>query len=366
MHPAKHPVSQESVDEEDEQVFEEEAQAQLAIGKKGKGKGKGKKSIVKGPFKSGPIPDQAKEHAFAIHANFKKQIQDLAAEIRKAPQLLFSLVGEGPLLSCHALTRWGTFEAWYGVHGEIKKSKNNWNRIVTAECDKFCKDNLGDKWEDPEALTELFEPIMTWHLEKYETYMEELKLEGTFNKVIGKVQHEFVRLPDHISRTGSAMWGATPAFERMKIDEKGVISRQIMKWETLLRRADMALNSEAKEQEKELWTVQIMGDKRDHAHQAFLAWLGRDIEDMECEIDDPDLKEVALVLSTACGHLITVEDSVKFTKELAESNGLPAGKSLKQKGALRKRVKCGNAILPCNLYDYPEDPNHAESSKAPA
>ncbi|KAG6912684.1 hypothetical protein DXG01_012855 [Tephrocybe rancida] len=73
------------------------------------------------------------------------------------------------------------------------------------------------------------------------------------------------------------MWGATPAFERMKIDEKGVISRQIAEWESLLRRADMALNGDAEEHEKELWTVQLMSDKRDHARQAFLAWLGRDI-----------------------------------------------------------------------------------------
>ncbi|KAG6904807.1 hypothetical protein DXG01_007031 [Tephrocybe rancida] len=94
MHPEKRPVSQEEVDKEDDQEFEEEIQAQL--NPKGK-KGKGKTSKVNGPFKSGPVPNQAKERAFAIHAEFEKQIQDLAAEIGKAPQLLFSLVGEGPL-----------------------------------------------------------------------------------------------------------------------------------------------------------------------------------------------------------------------------------------------------------------------------
>ncbi|KAG6904073.1 hypothetical protein DXG01_012805, partial [Tephrocybe rancida] len=250
---------------------------------------------------SGPIPDEAKQRAFAIRTNFEKQIQDLAAEIGKAPQLLFSLVGEGPLLSRRAPTRWGAFEAWYGIHGEIKKHKDTspqeWTKIVSAERGKYCQAKLGDKWEDPEALTKLFEPIMAWYLEKHETYVEELKLEGTFDKVVGKVQHEYMRLaetafkyngvhcfgfivnlqPDHTGRTGSAMWGATPAFERMKIDEKGVISRQIAEWESLLRRADMALNGDAEEHEKELWTVQLMSDKRDHARQAFLAWLGRDI-----------------------------------------------------------------------------------------
>ncbi|KAG6904333.1 hypothetical protein DXG01_010874, partial [Tephrocybe rancida] len=260
MHPAKRPISQESLDEEDEHVFEEIAQAeelnaQLAKGKKGKGK----QSDAKGPFKSGPIPDEAKQHAFAIRAAFEKQIQDLAAEISKAPQLLFLLVGEGPLLSRCPPTRWGAYKAWYGVHGEIKKIKDiaspqEWTKIVSTERDKYCKAKLGDKWEDPDAVATLFEPFMAWHLEKHETYVEELKLEGTFDKVVNKVQHEYMRLaetafkyngvhcfgfivnlqPDHTGRTGSAMWGATPAFQRMKTDEKGVISRQIAEWETLL------------------------------------------------------------------------------------------------------------------------------------
>ncbi|KAG6913625.1 hypothetical protein DXG01_005514 [Tephrocybe rancida] len=294
MRPGKRPISQESLDKEDDEAFKEGVQAEKLQAQSTKGKkSKGKKSNVKGPFKSGPIPKQAKQCAFAIHANFEKQIQDLAAEISKAPQLLFSLVGEGPLLSHHALTRWGAFKVWYGVHGEIKKPKNmspqDWTKLVSDEHTKYCKDNLGDEWEDPEALATLFEPIMAWHVEKHKTYVEDLKLEGTFDKVIGKAERAFryhgfhcfgfiVNLqPNHTGCTSSAMWGATPAFERMMIDKKGVISQQIAEWETLLRRADMTLNSNAKEHEKELWTVPITGNGRDHARRAFLAWLGRDI-----------------------------------------------------------------------------------------
>ncbi|KAG6904547.1 hypothetical protein DXG01_009111, partial [Tephrocybe rancida] len=406
---------------------------------------------------SGPIPDEAKQRAFAIRAAFEKQIQDLAAEIGKAPQLLFSLVGEGPLLSRRPPTRWGAYEAWYGVHGEIKKTKDiaspqEWTKIVSTERDKYCKAELGDKWEDPDAVATLFEPFMAWHLEKHETYVEELKLEGTFDKVVNKVQHEYMRLaetafkyngvhcfgfivnlqPDHTGRTGSAMWGATPAFQRMKTDEK--------EWETLLRRADMALNGDAEEHEKELCSVPITGNGRDHAQRAFLAWLGHDIgqirhtrdqeplekclkmtmpwsswpnyafehklcliewlmdarppdgayydfkdaangieqvqinlsnrrrcvdyldksaiqivswkeEDMVLEIDDSDLREVPLVLSTIGKRLITVEDSAKFIDELAESKGLSVAKPKKQKGPLKKKVKRNNAVLPRHLYD---------------
>ncbi|KAG6905277.1 hypothetical protein DXG01_003742, partial [Tephrocybe rancida] len=220
MHPEKHPVSQEELDEEDDQEFEEEIQVQL--NPKGK-KGKGKTSKADGPFKSGPIPYQAKECAFTIHAEFKKQIQDLATEIGKAPQLLFSLVGEGPLPSHRALNRWSTFEAWYGVNGE-KKSKDmpsqDWTKLLAEEHTKYCKAELGDKWKDPSAVAELFAPIMAWHKEKHEAYVDEMKVEGTFDKVVGKAQHEFMCLPDHTGRTGTTMWGATPAFEQMKINKK--------------------------------------------------------------------------------------------------------------------------------------------------
>ncbi|KAG6904824.1 hypothetical protein DXG01_006946, partial [Tephrocybe rancida] len=45
-------------------------------------------------------------------------------------------------------------------------------------------------------------------------------------------------------------------------------------------------------------------------------------EDMEHEIDDPDLREVPLVKSTSHKCLIAVKDSAKFIDELAESKGL--------------------------------------------
>ncbi|KAG6904475.1 hypothetical protein DXG01_009666 [Tephrocybe rancida] len=50
-------------------------------------------------------------------------------------------------------------------------------------------------------------------------------------------------------------------------------------------------------------------------------------EDMDCEIDDPDLREVPLIFSTIHKCLITVEDSVKFAGGLAEAKGLSVAKS---------------------------------------
>ncbi|KAG6904882.1 hypothetical protein DXG01_006476, partial [Tephrocybe rancida] len=76
--------------------------------------------------------------------------------------------------------------------------------------------------------------------------------------------------------------------------------------------------------------------------------------------------KIPLILNTIHKHLITVEDSAKFINELAESKGLSVAKSKKQKGPLKKKVKQNNTVLPHHLYDYPDDPNYAESSKAQA
>ncbi|KAG6914348.1 hypothetical protein DXG01_000907 [Tephrocybe rancida] len=62
-------------------------------------------------------------------------------------------------------------------------------------------------------------------------------------------------------------------------------------------------------------------------------------EDMVHKINDSDLREVPLILSTVHKHLITVKDSAKFIDELAECKGLSVAKSKKQKGPLRKKVK---------------------------
>ncbi|KAG6904555.1 hypothetical protein DXG01_009071 [Tephrocybe rancida] len=82
------------------------------------------------------------------------------------------------------------------------------------------------------------------------------------------------------------MWGVTPAFERIKVTEKGVISRQIADWEGMLRVAQLQLNAkddedtESKEEvEKQLWSVLDPGSllKRDNNRKTFLVWLGNDI-----------------------------------------------------------------------------------------
>ncbi|KAG6912695.1 hypothetical protein DXG01_012807, partial [Tephrocybe rancida] len=191
--PEKRPVSQESLDEDDEQAFEqdfqaEETYAQLAKGKKGKGK----KSDVKGPFKSGPIPDEAKQ---LLRSRYRTLPQKSAKHRSYSSRSLVKVPCSRAVLRLDgAPSKRGMEFTEKSRSIKILASPQEWTKIVSAERGKYCQAKLGDKWEDPEALTKLFEPIMAWYLEKHETYVEELKLEGTFDKVVGKVQHEYMRL----------------------------------------------------------------------------------------------------------------------------------------------------------------------------
>ncbi|KAG6912065.1 hypothetical protein DXG01_000984, partial [Tephrocybe rancida] len=77
----------------------------------------------------------------------------------------------------------------------------------------------------------------------------------------------------------------------------------------------------------------------DHLDEDAIQIVSWKEEDMEREIDDPDLREVPLIKSTSRKCLITVEDSAKFINELAESKGLSVTMLKKQKGAPKKKVK---------------------------
>ncbi|KAG6904279.1 hypothetical protein DXG01_011195 [Tephrocybe rancida] len=153
----------EELDEEDDVVFGKEIEAKAKAKAK---KGKGKARDNNGPFKSGPIPDEVKERLYAIHANFERQVEELAAEIGKSPHLLFSLL----------------------------VLKEEWAGIVSFKYNKYCDENLGPLSKDPNARAELLKPELEWYAAKYGMYAEEKKTDGTFNTVITKAQQDFVHL----------------------------------------------------------------------------------------------------------------------------------------------------------------------------
>ncbi|KAG6904034.1 hypothetical protein DXG01_013064, partial [Tephrocybe rancida] len=181
----------EEQDRDDLEAFEQE----ISIGGGTKSKGKEKEGATT-PHKSGPIPNDAKEEAFALQATFRNGIEALAARIRKSPDTLYTLIGEGAKISRRTVSLWGVFEAWYASEGNFKKPKTtsaqDWAVIVADEYQEYCKQELNERWEDPMERAKLLQPMVKWYKERYDDFVDEKKVDGTFHKIIAKMRDEFI------------------------------------------------------------------------------------------------------------------------------------------------------------------------------
>ncbi|KAG6904235.1 hypothetical protein DXG01_011590, partial [Tephrocybe rancida] len=181
----------EDQDDDDLEAFESE------ISTNGGPKSKGKeKEGTKTPHKSGPIPNEAKEEAFALQATFRNGIEALAARIGKSPDTLYALIGEGAKIARRTVSLWGVFEAWYASEGAITKPKTmsaqDWAVVVAGEYEEYCKQKLQERWEDPMERAQLLQPMVKWYKERYDDFIDEKKVDGTFHKIIAKTRDEFM------------------------------------------------------------------------------------------------------------------------------------------------------------------------------
>ncbi|KAG6904360.1 hypothetical protein DXG01_010673 [Tephrocybe rancida] len=244
----------EEQDRDDLEAFKQE----ISTGGGTKSKGKEKEGATT-PHKSGPIPNDAKEEAFALQATFRNGIEALAARIGKSPDTLYTLIGEGAKISRRTVSLWGVFEAWYASKGNFKKPKTtsaqDWAVIVADEYQEYCKQELNKRWEDPMERAKLLQPMVKWYKERYDDFVDEKKVDGTFHKIIAKTRDEFMHSaqlasqyhnlhcfgfimnlhPNETGRTGSMMWGVTRAYELMKKKQKKIILEEMAEWESLLR-----------------------------------------------------------------------------------------------------------------------------------
>ncbi|KAG6913226.1 hypothetical protein DXG01_008616 [Tephrocybe rancida] len=235
MRPHRCTPDMEGQDADDLEAFEHEISTEDGAKPKGK-----EKEGTQAPHKSGPIPNDAKEEAFALQATFRNGIEALAARIGKSPDTLYALIGEGAKVSRCTVSLWGVFEAWYASKGGLTKPKTmsaqDWAVVVAGEYKDYCKKELQEKWEDPMERAQLLEPMVEWYKEWYDDFIDEKKVDGTFHKIIAKTRDEFMHSaqlasqyhdlhcfgfimnlhPDETGRTGSMMWGVTRAYELMK------------------------------------------------------------------------------------------------------------------------------------------------------
>ncbi|KAG6904463.1 hypothetical protein DXG01_009709, partial [Tephrocybe rancida] len=299
MQPHRRMPDMEEQDEDDLEAFEREILTDGGAKSKGK-----EKEGTRTPHKSGPIPNDAKEEAFALQATFRNGIEALAAKIGKSPDTLYALIGEGAKISRRTVSLWGVFEAWYAREGGFKKPKTtsaqDWAVVVAGEYEEYCKQELQEKWEDPIEHAQLLEPMVKWYQERYNDFIDEKKVDSTFHRIISKTRDKFMHSaqlasqyhdlhcfgfivnlhPDEMGRTGSMMWGVTHTYELMKQKQKKIISDEMAEWESLLRVSDLELRgSSTVDDPSAMFVAKLKKHNNicDDARSLFLEWLQLDI-----------------------------------------------------------------------------------------
>ncbi|KAG6905099.1 hypothetical protein DXG01_004862 [Tephrocybe rancida] len=272
--PYRHTPDMEEQDRDDLEAF----QWEISTGGGTKSKGKEKEGTMTPPHKSGPIPNDAKEEAFALQATFCNGIEALAARIRKSPDTLYALIGEGVKISWHTVSLWGVFKAWYANEGNFKKPKTStcslatfksqnlqsvasawdWAVIVAGEYQEYCKQELKERWEDPMERARLLQPMVKWYKERYDDFVNKKKVDGTFHKIIAKTRDEFM----HSKK------------------QKKIISEEMAEWESLLRVSDIELRGTSAIDDPSLMFVAKLKKHtniRDDERSLFIEWLWLDI-----------------------------------------------------------------------------------------
>ncbi|KAG6904740.1 hypothetical protein DXG01_007520, partial [Tephrocybe rancida] len=168
MRPHRCTPDMEGQDVDDLEAFEHEILTE--DGAKSKGK---EKEGTQAPHKSRPIPNNTKEEAFTLQATFHNGIEALAARIRKSPDTLYALIGKG---------------------AKQRRSHETKDKavVVAGEYKDYCKKELQEKWEDPMEGAQLLEPMVEWYKERYNDFIDEKKVDGTFHKIIAKMRDEFM------------------------------------------------------------------------------------------------------------------------------------------------------------------------------
>ncbi|KAG6806261.1 hypothetical protein H0H92_012039, partial [Tricholoma furcatifolium] len=210
-------------------------------------------------FKPGPIPAVAQEAAFLLHAQYQRNIEELAAKHGKSPEAFYALLGSGSHLTRgRDFNSWAAWQAWYSVYGESKPDHvtvGDWTRHVSKEYVRHIMEGLDGRPDTPANRREVLEPTLKWYRERFANQVATYRAEGKMKQVLDKVISECLRVstmayelynvhvcgfavnldPDNTNRTHSAPFGASPEYEEMLKQNKPVIARDLNLWESHLR-----------------------------------------------------------------------------------------------------------------------------------
>ncbi|KAG6808389.1 hypothetical protein H0H92_004299 [Tricholoma furcatifolium] len=216
-------------------------------------------SKTKPVVKPGPIPAAAQEAAFLLHAQYQRNIEELAAKHGKSPEAFYALLGSGSHLTRgRDFNSWAAWQAWYSVHGPSKPdhvSVADWTRHVSKEYVQHIFEGLNGRPDTPANRREVLDPTVQWYRERFANQVAHYRSEGKMKQVLDKVINECLRVstmayelynvhvcgfavnldPDNSNRTHSAPFGASPEYEEMLKKNKPVITRELNLWESHLR-----------------------------------------------------------------------------------------------------------------------------------
>ncbi|KAG6805525.1 hypothetical protein H0H92_015068, partial [Tricholoma furcatifolium] len=143
--------------------------------------------------RSGPIPVEVQERAFALYRRFLRDMEDLAQGAEKPVKALMRLVGASRVKIPRATNKWSAFQSWIATYGDEKKPDDmsfaDWTKVVAKKY----------KETDPEEL----ESIVEWHKTQYSKSVETSKGDGSFSKTINKTRDSLLQLTDSYVRQAS-------------------------------------------------------------------------------------------------------------------------------------------------------------------
>ncbi|KAG6806211.1 hypothetical protein H0H92_012223, partial [Tricholoma furcatifolium] len=131
----------------------------------------GRTSKTKPVVKPGPIPAAAQEAAFLLHAQYQRNIEELAAKHGKSPESFYALLGSGSHLTRgRDFNSWAAWQAWYSVHGASKPDHitvADWTRHVSKEYVGHIFEGLNGRPDTPANRREVLEPTVQWYRERF-------------------------------------------------------------------------------------------------------------------------------------------------------------------------------------------------------
>ncbi|KAL0565861.1 hypothetical protein V5O48_016158 [Marasmius crinis-equi] len=188
-------------------------------------------SDVEKTYKTGPLPDWAKDRAVELYQQYYEQMDALQKKVRKPISTLFAHVNDSRPAAVCAPNPWNAYSAWYTENGEYTKPKDyalkDWNAFVRDAYDKEVKSRIAEEdLSGCEAVCGAMKEYIEWFKERQRKYLE--KAQQVWNEhgvhIFG---YAMTTRQNNTSMGPSVVWGVGPEFKAVKERCQLSLSRSI-------------------------------------------------------------------------------------------------------------------------------------------